>query len=284
MDTLVSINTIFYSASSMACHEDTYDFEPLFTNIKNKMESPQDLLQPSACALSTEDAILKLEKAHVGHVEIVLHDFVLTPNDHTLQIARLGDVVLGVFVQKRGVFEVATKIGGSVVHKAPVRNVGLSLPNESLQDGLLLQDGFYSMLLNTFLPIIFLQYVETKLVFKRLPNESLQADNKSDISIRVAYGYLTWEDRKALAMSGVLVAESTDGAGVHFGCGTAFLAALQDGSNIVHLPRCYTFPCLEEKIEWQRTINKDLMQRTWHPERFMQWCLDTEEVQEMTQY
>lgn len=239
-----------------------YDFEPLWTNVRNKMLHPQDLLLPNACASSVPDAVRRFG-SDPHPIEIILSDYVLGASQNSINVERKGDVLLGVFIQG-DIQGFHTKIHDDVVHTNK-----------------LARNGFYPVLPKTFLPMICLAFHEVRLFFDR------QAGITSDISLRFAFGYLSSEDRRALCIgmnNKPVVTEVMNSKQLIISAGMGNVAGpyVCNDPAYTHLPRYLTLPGLKEKIKWQHTINEELMQKTWHPDRLTKWCLDIQELVDMS--
>lgn len=235
-----------------------YDFEPLWTSIKNKMLNPQDLLVPNACASSFRDALLRFG-SNPHPIEVMLSDYVLGPSQNSINVERKGDVLLGVFIEGH-IQGFHTKIHDDVVHT-----------------NTLARNGFYPVLPETFLPVISLSFHDVRLFFDR------QAGITSDISLRFAFGHLGHNDRRALCVGmndKPVVAEVVNHKQLRITAGMGNITGpyVCNDPAYTHLPRYLTLPGLKEKVKWQHTINEELMQKTWHPDRLTKWCLDIEEL------
>ncbi len=121
-----------------------------------------------------------------------------------------------------------------------------------------------------YITMLCVQYHNVYLVFDR------QTGTTSETFLRLAFGHLTHNCRKALCMSS-WAAEVLNKKilKIQYGMGNIMPYVSNDPS-FHYLPRC--LPGLKEKIDWQHTINEELMQKTWHPERLTKWSLDTEEL------
>jgi hypothetical protein len=240
-----------------------YDFDPLWTNIKNKMLNPQDLLLPNACVSSVPEALLRFASNPHG-IEVMLSEYVLTPSQNSIIVKRQGDVLLGLFI-KGNIQGFHTEIADCIVHT-----------------NTLARNGFYPVLPETFLPLICLAFHDVRLVFDR------QAEASSVISLHLAYGHLSCEDRRALCIGmndKPLVTDVMTNQQLKITSGMGGITGpyMCNNPSYTHLPKyCSTCPGLKEKMDWQHTINKDLMQKTWHPDRLTKWCLDTEELVDLS--
>ncbi len=194
-----------------------------------------------------------------------MSDYVLGPSQNSITINHdEGDVLLGIFIQGK-IQGFHTEIAERIVHTNP-----------------LARNGFYPVLPETFLPVICLVYHTVRLFFNRL------AEASSVVSLRFAFGQLGCKDRRELCLGTCdkpIVTEVADNKQLQFRCGMGGITGpyVWNDPSYTHLPKyCLTGPCLKEKMEWQHTINQDLMQKAWHPDRLTKWCLDTEELVDLS--
>ena len=239
-----------------------YDFQPLWACIQKKIQNPLDMLQPNACAKTARDAFRKLSASNNAHaVEVFLTDNVLKSNESLIDLHQ-GDVVLGCFIEGE-IMGFHTEIAGTIVHS-----------------NTLARNGFYPVLPETFLPVICLSFHLTRLVMHRAPGSS------SDVKVRLACALLKDTDRLNLCSAENVATEVMSHQMLKFRLGMAGLAGpyVSNDAAYTYLPNiCFeTFPGLEEKREWQQVILQELMKITWHPDRFVEWCLDHEEVENLS--
>lgn len=197
----------------------TFDFDPLWARIKDKMQNPTHLLQPNACAQSQADAWHRLGSTQ-HELEITLSKYVMVSGEQSILVKREGDILLGFFIEGQ-ILEFSTEIGGNLVHKSVIT-----------------EDGFYPVLSSTFVPLICLGFHDVRLVFEP------QAGTSSDINLQLVFGHLSHIDRRALCVgmnTKPLVTELMDKRALKISSGMGKVVDSYDEKDLscTHLPNVF---------------------------------------------